>query len=197
MTGARDKVTLVQASGWLSDFHQFKLNVTQFPTIFRWSELRETEPSSKATSEAPKPQPVKIEKRPTPETLSRVRDLDSWRDKPVNSLSSWRNRTVSPSGSALLIDISNERDDDVRTDVGTETSQNTEQICKYFKKVNKDLELKNTHCSHGRVFAIVETNALLSTIPPHGTGNHQALLQSRWTDLVSLHICQRLHHLDL
>lgn len=152
MAGARDKVTLVQASGWLSDYHQSKLNVTQFPTIFRWSKLRDTAPSSNANSEVAKLKPFKTEKRTTPETLSRVQDLDSWRDKPANSLESWRNRTVSPSGSALLIDLTNERDDANSTDVGTEVSQNAEQICKYFKKVRTDVRSPKAHCSHKQGF---------------------------------------------
>jgi hypothetical protein len=43
-----DKVTLVQGAGWQPEFHQLNLNVTQFPTIFRWSELPTAVPNTKA-----------------------------------------------------------------------------------------------------------------------------------------------------
>ncbi|KAF1956895.1 hypothetical protein CC80DRAFT_534884 [Byssothecium circinans] len=45
-SGHRSKITLVQGAGWNAEFHQFGLNVTQFPTIFRWSELASMPPSS-------------------------------------------------------------------------------------------------------------------------------------------------------
>lgn len=44
----REKVTLVQGAGWSSEFHQFNLNVTQFPTIFRWLDLPAAVPNTKA-----------------------------------------------------------------------------------------------------------------------------------------------------
>jgi hypothetical protein len=57
-SGVRDKITLVQGAGWNSEFHQFNLNVTQFPTIFRWSGLSAAAPANKtSTPTAPKPKP--------------------------------------------------------------------------------------------------------------------------------------------
>ncbi|KAF1912690.1 hypothetical protein BDU57DRAFT_374837 [Ampelomyces quisqualis] len=44
LSGLREKVTLVQGTGWNSEFHHFNLNVTQFPTVFRWLELPSTVP---------------------------------------------------------------------------------------------------------------------------------------------------------
>ncbi|KAF2874591.1 hypothetical protein BDV95DRAFT_487915 [Massariosphaeria phaeospora] len=41
-SGMTSKITLVQGAGFNSEFHQFSLNVTQFPTLFRWSELPST-----------------------------------------------------------------------------------------------------------------------------------------------------------
>ena len=49
-SGLRNKITLVQGAGFNSDFHQFGLPVTQFPTLFRWSELPTVAPTTKATS---------------------------------------------------------------------------------------------------------------------------------------------------
>lgn len=49
-SGLRNKITLVQGAGFNPDFHQFSLNVTQFPTIFRWSDLPSGTPSSKAST---------------------------------------------------------------------------------------------------------------------------------------------------
>jgi hypothetical protein len=48
-SGVRNKITLVQGAGWNPEFHQFNLNVTEFPTIFRWSELPVAAPTNKGT----------------------------------------------------------------------------------------------------------------------------------------------------
>jgi hypothetical protein len=42
---AREKITLVQGAGFVSDYHQLGLNITQFPTVFRWSELSSAPPT--------------------------------------------------------------------------------------------------------------------------------------------------------
>ncbi|EFQ88419.1 hypothetical protein PTT_15704 [Pyrenophora teres f. teres 0-1] len=47
-SGVRDKITLVQGAGWNPEFQQFNLNVTQFPTLFRWSGLPVAAPTNKA-----------------------------------------------------------------------------------------------------------------------------------------------------
>jgi hypothetical protein len=47
-SGVREKITLVQGAGWNPEYHQFNLNVTQFPTVFRWSELPVAAPANKA-----------------------------------------------------------------------------------------------------------------------------------------------------
>ncbi|EDU41015.1 conserved hypothetical protein [Pyrenophora tritici-repentis Pt-1C-BFP] len=51
-SGVRDKITLVQGAGWNSEFQQFNLNITQFPTLFRWSGLPAVAPPSKAAAPA-------------------------------------------------------------------------------------------------------------------------------------------------
>jgi len=51
-SGIREKITLVQGAGWNPDFQQFNLNVTQFPTLFRWSGLPVAVPTNKAGAPA-------------------------------------------------------------------------------------------------------------------------------------------------
>ncbi|PVI05055.1 hypothetical protein DM02DRAFT_610926 [Periconia macrospinosa] len=51
-SGCRDKISLVQGADFNSAFHQFGLNVTQFPTIFRWSDLPTAGPSAKPSHPA-------------------------------------------------------------------------------------------------------------------------------------------------
>jgi hypothetical protein len=49
-SGLRNKITLVQGAGFSSEFHQFSLNLTQFPTIFRWSGLSPLVPGIKPST---------------------------------------------------------------------------------------------------------------------------------------------------
>lgn len=46
----RDKTTLVQGAGWISDFHEYG-RVTQFPTVFRWLEISSDDKRHKPTTE--------------------------------------------------------------------------------------------------------------------------------------------------
>ncbi|KAL5118547.1 hypothetical protein ACEQ8H_003562 [Pleosporales sp. CAS-2024a] len=89
--GLRDKITLVQAAGWNPDFHQFNLNVTQFPTVFRWLELPTTAPNAKVASPSgPGSLKSKLAQRAslTLETLPGPRQMDSWRNSPGSAKSS-------------------------------------------------------------------------------------------------------------
>ncbi|KAF1944840.1 hypothetical protein EJ02DRAFT_370931 [Clathrospora elynae] len=141
-SGIREKVTLVQGAGWKSDFHQFNLNVTQFPTIFRWSGLPVAAPITKAsTPTAPKqkvaPRPVLTPALPTPRK-------ESWR----------RNGSMSVTDSAFGTDdlspVETNGFGDQKDRVGWENrsaytqtqkgsatvAQKDTPVCKYFPKGN-------------------------------------------------------------
>lgn len=81
-SGSQDKITLVQAAGWNSDFHQFNLNVTQFPTIFRWSGLPAAATADNKTTTpnelaGPKPKATPLKQNVTP--FSQAIRQESWR----------------------------------------------------------------------------------------------------------------------
>jgi hypothetical protein len=72
----RNKVSLVQGAGFKSEFYKYGLNVTQFPTVFRWSGLpsgNNNSPTSLATasmrgaivaSDKPQPSPASSNRSP-------------------------------------------------------------------------------------------------------------------------------------
>ncbi|RMZ74557.1 Zinc finger CCCH-type [Pyrenophora seminiperda CCB06] len=132
-SGIRDKFTLVQSAGWNPEFQQFNLNVTQFPTLFRWSELPVAAPTNKAGT------PMFKQKVATPKLIllpgASVRK-ESWRrDRSVSG-------TESPAG-----DISprtngfgeqdrvgwEERSAYTHTGKG-KGAQKDNPVCKYFQK---------------------------------------------------------------
>ncbi|KAH7068645.1 hypothetical protein FB567DRAFT_482944 [Paraphoma chrysanthemicola] len=77
-SGLREKLTLVQAAGWNSEFHQFNLNVTEFPTIFRWSDLPAAAPATKATQANGNAKPAP--KKAPSNGPSDPRQYDTWRN---------------------------------------------------------------------------------------------------------------------
>ncbi|KAF1833744.1 hypothetical protein BDW02DRAFT_569726 [Decorospora gaudefroyi] len=138
-SGVREKITLVQGAGWNPEFHQFNLNVTQFPTIFRWSDLPVTTPIKGSTPMAPK-QKAAVQKPMGPSAPAR----DSWR----------RESSMSVTDSAFGTDVFNNLSPPHTNGFGehdrvgwenrsayTQHPKNTQQdaqkdtqLCKYFQK---------------------------------------------------------------
>jgi hypothetical protein len=130
MSGVREKVTLVQAAGFNSDFHQFNLNITTFPTVFRWSDLPTTIPSAKTThTNGSTPHNSKAaQKKPSSAAHSGLRQNDTW-----------ANGSISPRDSITEASTTNGLDTSSGTTFGskaTNTQKSSQQLCKYFQKVN-------------------------------------------------------------
>ncbi|OAK96117.1 hypothetical protein IQ06DRAFT_256718 [Phaeosphaeriaceae sp. SRC1lsM3a] len=90
LSGVREKVTLVQGAGWSPEFHQFNLNVTHFPTVFRWLDLPAAVPNAKgsrANGTVPA-QPKATQKKGPQPPLSKNHAADSWRNDPTGRGSS-------------------------------------------------------------------------------------------------------------
>ncbi|KAF2849894.1 hypothetical protein T440DRAFT_451600 [Plenodomus tracheiphilus IPT5] len=127
-SGMREKITLVQGAGWNQEFDQFNLNVTQFPTAFRWSEVPTIAPINRAVSSSTvaDPTPYKsivVSTRPTLRT-------NSWRrDGPVNgnrsALSSPELAPVRPDSSNNGVSLKKEP---------PTTQEKTKVPCKHFQK---------------------------------------------------------------
>lgn len=80
----------MQGAGWSPEFHQFNLNVTQFPTVFRWLDLPAAVPSAKgpqANGTVPA-QPKATQKKGPQPPLSKNHTADSWRNDPTGRGSS-------------------------------------------------------------------------------------------------------------
>ncbi|KAH8725153.1 hypothetical protein GQ44DRAFT_826947 [Phaeosphaeriaceae sp. PMI808] len=131
--GLRNKITLVQGAGWNSEFHQFNLNVTQFPTVFRWSDLPNGAPSTKSThtNGAILPKPKATQKKSLLGAPLGPRQYDTW-----------QNGSMSPRGSIAEFDgTSSVATNGVDTANGmsfgnkAESSQkSSSQLCKFFQK---------------------------------------------------------------
>ncbi|KAH9864118.1 hypothetical protein J1614_010052 [Plenodomus biglobosus] len=110
-SGACEKITLVQGAGWNQEYDQFALGVTEFPTVFRWSEVPTTAPTNRTVSSsmAEDPTPYKsivVTTRPVLRTTS-------WRrDGPTNgsrsALSSPELTPVRPSSGSNGVSLKNE-----------------------------------------------------------------------------------------
>jgi hypothetical protein len=132
-SGLRDKVTLVQGAGWSPEFHQFNLNVTQFPTIFRWSDLPATIPNTKAayTNGTAAPKPNATPKKPATNAPPEPREHDTWASKIVSPRSPL-------TGSDAASVTTNGFDTNNGISLGIKPSSShkpTPQPCKYFQKV--------------------------------------------------------------
>jgi hypothetical protein len=164
LSGRRDKVTLVQGAGWNSEFHQFNLNVTQFPTVFRWSDLPAAGPSPKTL---PTNGPATPKFRATPNnggmsmpTGPRQQDV-------------WSNVQMSPRGSYRgTDDTSSVTTDGFHAGIGLDNSETPEPSkkfeprvpCIYFPKVNHALHaLSRPLADINRAYAASETNAPSNT----------------------------------
>ncbi|CAN9082727.1 unnamed protein product [Alternaria alternata] len=137
-SGIRDKITLVQGAGWNSKFHEFGLDVTQFPTIFRWSEPSAATPASKGASATVPKQKAVV--RPILKPVSPTPRKESWRRDGSFSVSDSAFGDLSPTETNGF---------DEQDSVGWEgrsantqnvkngstlNPQNDSQLCKYFRK---------------------------------------------------------------
>lgn len=134
-SGLRDKITLVQGAGWNPAFHQFNLNVTQFPTLFRWSGLPGSTPAAKAqpiNGAAPAKQKAVQKPAPIPQSTHPSHLQDSWRSPKNNGTSTlFGNNDLSPTesnGSGVMGSI--------WENMSISNPKESDQICKYFQKVN-------------------------------------------------------------
>ena len=133
-SGLREKITLVQGAGWNPAFHQFNLNITQFPTLFRWSGLPGTTPTPKALpTNGAAPAKTKPIQKPTPLPPSTHPShlQDSWRSPKTNGTHSiYGNNDFSPTesnGSGVMGSI--------WENMSPSSPKNGEEVCKYFQKV--------------------------------------------------------------
>jgi hypothetical protein len=137
LSGLREKVTLVQGAGWNSEFHQFNLNVTQFPTVFRWLDLPDATPSTKAPLSngfAP-PKPKITQKNIAPIVPTGPRHHEMWRGDSLSARGSVMDGDRPPSttngfesGSGSGVSFGSK---------AAPSSQKTAQLpCKFFQKVS-------------------------------------------------------------
>jgi hypothetical protein len=131
--GVRDKVTLVQGAGWNAEFHKFNLYVTQFPTVFRWSDLPTAATNMKATltNGSVPPKPKVAQKKVAQTTPLGPRHHDTL-----------INGSMSPRGSVMESDgvspTTNGFDTSNGINFGSKASssnKSSQQLCKYFQKV--------------------------------------------------------------
>jgi hypothetical protein len=139
-SGMRDKITLVQGAGFNSEFYQFNLSITQFPTVFRWSELHSTSASTKpATANSSTPS-----KKPNPKASTHDTE-NLWPP-------AWGAEEQSP---ASYIDS---------TESAPRNLKEGTVPCRYFQKVLFPTMRYSLHrLTTPRVFAALATNAPSST----------------------------------
>lgn len=132
-SGVRDKITLVQGAGWNNEFHKLHLNVTQFPTVFRWSELQAPAPSNKTLQSSGNvtPRPKLAPKKDTYTAPLGPYLGDSWR-----SLSA-RSSIIESEGYPNGFGASN----GVGTGSKPAKTKKPSLPCKYFQKVSPHLSL--------------------------------------------------------
>jgi hypothetical protein len=132
LSGVREKVTLVQGASWNPEFHQFNLNVTHFPTVFRWSDVPTAPPSIKSTyANGPVPLNLKgMQKKSSPVVPLGPRQSDAWAKRslsPRGSITeSDRASTTNGIGNGSGISLGNK---------ATSSHKSSQQPCKYFQKV--------------------------------------------------------------
>ncbi|KAF2130218.1 hypothetical protein P153DRAFT_313837 [Dothidotthia symphoricarpi CBS 119687] len=133
-SGARSKITLVQGAGFISEFHQFKLNITQFPTIFRWSEL--------PTAAVPVTSTPAPDRSASPKELAAPRSATSYVPLHLRKTQgSWRDRAADAESSSPGFDESSSvKTDGFGDDYGSgyqeksNASKKAKVPCRYFQK---------------------------------------------------------------
>ncbi|CAO2656000.1 Nn.00g048030.m01.CDS01 [Neocucurbitaria sp. VM-36] len=132
LSGERDKITLVQGAGWNPEFHQFNLNITQFPTVFRWSGLPTNVPNTSATANngPTGPRPRAAQKATAPPRAQGPRLYENW-----------QNGSISPGQSTTEPDWASSTDTNGfggnGVSLGTKPvkpSKSSQLPCKYFQK---------------------------------------------------------------
>lgn len=120
----RNKITLVQGAGFNNDFHAFTLNVTQFPTIFRWSELPSTMVTAKSSNNGHSDRnasPFKLASAPR-DPVNKHRNEDGWGAAfGITELESATSDSNSIANGAWK--------------AKTESSKKSQVSCRYFQKV--------------------------------------------------------------
>lgn len=164
LIGLREKVTLVQGTSWNSEFHQFNLNVTQFPTVFRWLELPSTTPfvkASPANGSVPT-KPKVVEKKPASKAPTGARHPGLWSDEPTSSKSSF--------AGGDMTSVTNSFDNGSVNGYGkaSGSSKPSAKLCQFFQKVTylMLLPLCTNMLTQSRAFVALATNALSNTYYP-------------------------------
>ncbi|EUC43835.1 hypothetical protein COCMIDRAFT_99779 [Bipolaris oryzae ATCC 44560] len=93
--GARDKVTLIQGSKWHPEFHQFNLEVTQFPTVFSWSGVSSAPPANKPATPTPPKQKAPLQQPILKPGLAALHK-ESWRRNDSVSVAESASGPLSP-----------------------------------------------------------------------------------------------------
>lgn len=144
LSGVREKVTLVQGTGWNSEFHQFNLNVTQFPTVFRWLDLPIAPPTTKgsqANGTVPA-EPKPMQKKGFPNVSANSHTTDSWRNDSTGRAGSVFENNRTPSS----INNGFETGSVISSGSKAPSSQKPATLpCKFFQKVNNQHKLLWSH----------------------------------------------------
>jgi hypothetical protein len=152
----------VQGTSWNSEFHQFKLNVTQFPTVFRWLELPSAAPVDKVPQvNGSAPAKLKVaEKKAAPKAPTGSRHPGLWSDEPTSSRSSF-------AGSDLTSSFTNGFDNGNFNSHGKASKSNkpSAKLCQFFQKVTylMPLPLCSNMLTQSRAFVALVTSALSNT----------------------------------
>jgi hypothetical protein len=175
LSGIRDKVTLVQGAGWNSEF-QYNLNVTQFPTVFRWSELPTSVLSTKAapTNGSVTPKPNAAPKKSVPNVPTGPRQNDPRANNVISSNSAVMESDGVPIGTNGF---------NTSNSVNPKTSgahKSSQQPCKYFQKVESYSGTIFLHANQVRDIVVSVMIVPSNTSLPRRsiqTNNHHALEQ--------------------
>ncbi|KAI4677152.1 uncharacterized protein J4E88_006959 [Alternaria novae-zelandiae] len=171
-SGVRDKITLVQGAGWNPEFHQFNLNVTQFPTVFRWSELPVAVPTTKGgPATLPKQKALAAVQKPILTSGTPTPRKESWRRDDSFSMSDSAFGDLSPVESNSFFEQERvgweDRSAYTQTAKNPSKPENNSQLCKYFQKGNcrfgnkcNFLHIPKTHS---------DANGSGSSQPPRGS----------------------------
>jgi hypothetical protein len=137
-SGVRDKVTLVQGAGWNPEFHSFNLNVTQFPTVFRWLDLPTAVHSTKPThaNGAASTKPKVAQQKITQNLPCETHRQSSFASGQISSRSSVPNGDRASSVSRNGFDTDNGTDFGSKTTSSLKPSKDSaQQPCRFFQKV--------------------------------------------------------------
>ncbi|KAH7135903.1 hypothetical protein B0J11DRAFT_519510 [Dendryphion nanum] len=133
-SGMRNKITLIQAAGFNPDFHQFNFEITQFPTVFRWSGHTPSKPSKNT------PYP---ERNGVTTKSNKSKHHEDFHDDPWSNEDSWKkDHSIHDSVSGArqsnahpnAFRANNEANGDSWGQNASKKSATTSTVCKYFQK---------------------------------------------------------------